>query len=328
MVEIGYAISSEEQRPEGAVRWASAAEQAGFPFALISDHYHPWTDSQGQSGFVWGMIGAIAQSTSRLRLGTGVTCPLIRIHPAVIAQAAATSACLMPGRFFLGVGTGEALNEHITGEKWPPLQVRQEMLEEAIDIIRELWSGELTSYRGGYYTVENARIYSLPEGLPPIFVAASGTDSASLAGETGDGLIGTAPKQEVLRAFEEAGGGGKPRYGQVTVCWAEDEATARRTALEWWPTAAVEGQLSQELALPQYFEAASSSVTEEQIGQVVACGPDPQKHIEQVQKYVDAGYDHVYVHQVGPDQAGFLEFYRREVLPQFGMDTERRPAAA
>src|SRR3954447_22374090 len=234
MVELGYALSSEEHSPRELVRHAVAAERAGFSFALISDHFHPWTDSQGQSPFVWSVIGAIAQATEKLRLGTGVTCPTMRIHPAVIAQAAATSSLLMPGRFFLGVGTGENLNEHILGDRWPSHEERAEMLEEAVTIIRQLWEGGLVSYRGRHYQVDRARLYSVPDEPPPIAVAAGGEGAAELAGRIGNALIATAPDADLVEEFEEAGGAGKPRYGQVTVCWAEDEDEAVETAYEWW----------------------------------------------------------------------------------------------
>jgi G6PDH family F420-dependent oxidoreductase len=317
MTHLGYALSSEEHTPHDLVRNARRAEEVGFSFALISDHFHPWIDRQGHSPFVWSVIGAIAQVTERLQLGTGVTAPIIRTHPAIIAQAAATCAALMPGRFFLGVGTGENLNEHITGERWPPVSVRQEMLEEAVEVIRLLWQGDTQSHYGLYYTVENARIYTLPRELPPIMVAASGPESAELAGRIGDGLIATAPQAELVEAFQSAGGEGQPRYGQVTVCWAEEEAQARKIAHEWWPNAGLKGQLSQELALPLHFEQAVGLVTEEELAKDVICGPDAQRHIKAIREYLDAGFDYVYVHQVGPDQEGFFRFYEREILPKF-----------
>jgi G6PDH family F420-dependent oxidoreductase len=311
--ELGYALSSEEHRPADLVRHARLAEERGFSFALVSDHFHPWTDRQGQSPFVWGVVGAIAQATDRLRLGTGVTCPTIRIHPAIIAQAAATAAVLMPGRFFLGLGTGENLNEHVLGDRWPEGEVRLELLTEAIEVIRLLWQGGYQSHRGRHYTVEQARLYTLPEEPPPIVVAAAKPDAARLAA-TADGLVGTAPDPELLAAFESAGGEGKPRYGQLTVCWAEDEARARKTALEWWPNAALPGDLGQELALPRHFEQAAELVTEADVAEKVLCGPDPAAHLAAIDEFAEAGYDHVYVHQVGPDQEGFLDFYAREIL--------------
>lgn len=316
MAELGYALSSEEHLPNDLVRNAQRAEEVGFTFALISDHYHPWVDAQGQSPFVWSVIGAIAVSTKRLRLGTGVTCPIQRIHPAILAQAAATAEAMMPGRFFFGIGTGERLNEHILGEHWPEPDVRLQRLQEAVEIFQKLWQGGYQSFRGKYFTVENARIYTLPSEPPPIMIAASGPKAATVAGQLGNGLISTSPDKQVVQAFQKSGGTGKPVYGQVTVCWAPTEEEARKTALKIWPNGGLKGPLGQELALPQHFEQASQMVTEDDIAKEVVCGPDPQKHIEKIQKYVDAGFDHVYMHQVGPDQEGFFRFYEREVLPK------------
>jgi G6PDH family F420-dependent oxidoreductase len=313
-MELGYALSSEEHRPLDLVRHARRAEEQGFPFALISDHFHPWTDRQGQSPFVWSVIGGIATSTDALVLGTGVTCPTIRIHPAIVAQAAATAADMMPGRFFLGVGTGENLNEHVLGDRWPSASERLEMLEEAIAVMRLLWEGETVTFEGKHYRVEDARLYTLPSEPPDVVVAASAPEAATLAGRVGDGLVSTAPDAELVDAYVRAGGDG-PRYGHLTVCWAEDEQEARRTAFEWWPNAALEGPLAQELPLPSHFEQAAEMVSEEDVAEAVVCGPDPELHIEGVEKFAAAGFDQVYVHQVGPDQEGFLDFYAREVLP-------------
>jgi G6PDH family F420-dependent oxidoreductase len=323
MIEVGYKLSSEEHGPGDLVRYAQRAEEAGFSFALISDHYHPWVDRQGQSPFVWGVIGGIAHATRRLRLGTGVTCPGIRIHPAIVAHAAATAAAMMPGRFFLGVGTGENLNEHILGSRWPSAEIRREMLEEAVLVIRLLWQGGVRSHRGRYYTVENARLYTLPDEPPPVLVAGGGPRAAELAGRIGDGFIGVAPERRLVERFKAAGGVGKPRYAELTVCWARDEAEARRTAHSWWPIAAMPGALLTELALPAHFEDAASLVSEERIGETVVCGPDPERHLAGIREYADAGYDHVWVHQVGPDQEGFFEFYAREVLPKLRAERER-----
>jgi G6PDH family F420-dependent oxidoreductase len=315
-MEIGYALSSEEHRPNDLVRHAALAEQRGFTFALISDHFHPWMDVQGQSPFVWSVIGGIAQATTTLRLGTGVTCPTVRIHPAIIAQAAATAAAMMEGRFFLGVGTGENLNEHILGDRWPEFDVRAEMLEEAVAVIRQLWQGGVQSHHGKHYTVENARIYTLPETPAKIHVAAAGQKSAKLAGRIGDGLIVTQPSRQTVETFEQAGGMGKPHYGQMTVCWAADEATAKQTAHHYWASSSLPGELSQELPSPAHFEQGAQIVTEEMVAESVVCGPDAAKHIAKIKEYVAAGIEHVYVHQVGPDQGGFFDFYAREVLPK------------
>lgn len=317
MVELGYALSSEEHTPMDLVRNARTAEEAGFTFALISDHYHPWIDQQGQSPFVWSVIGAIAASTQRLRLGTGVTCPIMRIHPAVIAQAAATSAAMMPGRFFLGIGSGEALNEHITGEHWPSTSVRQDMMSEAIDIIRLLWEGEEVSFWGEFFTVENARLYTLPEETPPILIAASGTGTAALAGEIGDGLITTKANEKLVEEFESSGGKDKPKIGQVKVCWAENEEHALDTVYKYWPTEVVPGPLHSDLPTPAHFEETVKLIYKEDLKELIVLGPDPQCHLEKIQKLVDVGIDQVYIHQIGPDQEGFFNFYRREILPKF-----------
>jgi coenzyme F420-dependent glucose-6-phosphate dehydrogenase len=329
MVQLGYAISSEEHAPNDIVRHAAAAEQAGFPYALISDHYHPWVDAQGHSPFVWSVIGAIAHATSTLKLGTGVTCPIIRIHPAIMAQAAATVACMMPGRFFFGIGTGERLNEHILGDVWPEPTVRLAMLEEAVEVMRTLWEGGYQSHYGDYYTVENARIYDLPpEGKNlPIMIAAKGPAAAQLAGQLGDGFINTSPDAETIEAFDKAGGRGKPKYGQLTVCWARTEEEGKQTAYKVWPNAGLKGPLSTELALPDHFQQAAQMVGEEDIAKQVVCGPDPARHIEKIQEYVDAGYDHVYVHQVGPDQEGMIRFYEREILPHFSATESAAPTS-
>ncbi len=314
-MELGYFLSSEEHGPNELVANAKMAEDAGFAFAMISDHYHPWLDEQGQSPMVWPVIGGIATATRRLHLATAVTCPTIRIHPAVIAQAAATAAVMMRGRFALGVGTGENLNEHILGGPWPSADVRMEMLEEAVEVMRSLWAGGYTSHHGIHYVVENARLYTLPDEPPPVLVAAAGPESARLAGSIGDGLIATSPEPGVPSEFEAAGGAG-PRYGKLTVCWAQDEAEARRTAHRMWRSTGVPGQASQELSLPQHFEQVSRLVSEDVVARSIVCGPDADRHLDAIRRYLEAGFDHVAVHQVGPDQAGGIRFYREQVMPR------------
>jgi G6PDH family F420-dependent oxidoreductase len=328
-LQIGYQLSSEEHRPNDLVRYAQMAEEHGFAFATISDHFHPWIEAQGQSPFVWSVIGAVAHATEKLGLGTWVTCPTTRLHPAVVAQAAATSAAMMPGRFFLGVGTGENLNEHIVGQGWPETEVRQARLEEAIGVIRLLWKGGNHSHHGRYFTVENARLYTRPEKPPPLLIAAGGLRSAEVAGRLADGLIATGPEAEYVRAFDATGGRGRPRYGSVTVCWARDEKSARKTAHRVWPTAAMESSLSWELPLPQHFEDAAKLVTADAVAREIVCGPDPEKHVAAIAKYVEAGFDHVVIHQVGPDQAGFFAFYAKEVLPTLKstLESVKRPPA-
>jgi G6PDH family F420-dependent oxidoreductase len=314
-VELGYTLSSEEHGPNELVRNARAAEKAGFGFAMISDHFHPWVEEQGQSPFVWSVIGGVAQATERLRLGTAVTCPTIRIHPAIVAQAAATSAVMMEGRFFLGLGSGEELNEHVVGARWPGPAERLEMLQEAIEILRLLWQGGYQSYYGKHYTVDRARIFTLPEEPPQIAVAASRKKSAQLAGQLGDALVGVAPDEKVVLHFESAGGTGA-RYGQFHVCYGESEDDARKLAHRIWPNAAMRGALGQELATTSHYEAVAELVSEDDVAEAVVCGPDPQRHLEPIRAFEQAGFDHVFVHQIGPDQRSFLRFYAEKILPE------------
>jgi coenzyme F420-dependent glucose-6-phosphate dehydrogenase len=316
-VELGYALSSEEHSPADLVRHTRLAEEAGFTFGLISDHIHPWIDEQGHSGFVWSILGGIAQVTERFRIGTGVTCPMIRIHPAIVAHAAATVACLMPGRFFLGVGTGENLNEHVTGAKWPAADERLEMLEEAVEVMRMLWQGGYQTHRGKHYTVENARIFDLPDAPVEVAVAAMQPQAAELAGRIGDALVNVAPKEEIIGKFEDAGGRGKPKYGQVTVCWASSRDDAKRLAFDAWPNALVEGSASQELPLPSDFEQLVEDRDADDLEGTLTMGPDPEDYLRELKEYADAGYTHAYLHQIGPDQEGFLEFAQRELLPHY-----------
>jgi coenzyme F420-dependent glucose-6-phosphate dehydrogenase len=313
-VELGYALSSEEHSPADLVRHARAAEEAGFEFGLISDHIHPWVDAQGHSPFVWSVIGAIGQATERFRIGTGVTCPLIRIHPAIVAHAAATCACLIPGRFFLGVGTGENLNEHVLGAKWPAPDERVEMLEEAVEVIRLLWQGGYQTHRGKHYTVENLRIFDLPDEPVEIAVAAMKPNAAELAGRIGDALINVAPKEKIVDKFDEAGGEGKPKYAQVTVCHADSKEEAKKIAYETWPNALVEGAASQELPLPEHFEELAQPREPGELEDTLVLGNDPDEYMSAIREYEDAGYTHIYIHQVGPDQDGFLTFAKSELF--------------
>jgi coenzyme F420-dependent glucose-6-phosphate dehydrogenase len=317
MTSIGYSLSCEEHRPLELIQYAKRAEETGFAYAMISDHYHPWIDKQGNSPFVWTVLGGIAAVTQRLPIGTGVTCPIARYHPALIAQFAATVASMLPRRFTLGLGTGEYLNEHILGQHWPPHETRAAMLEEAIEIIRRLWEGRTVTHYGRYYTVEDARLYTLPESPPPIAIAAGGPRAAELAGRLGDGLVNFTPDPDIVKGFDSAGGRGKPRYVQLNVCWARDEAAARRTAFEICPNVALKGELGQQLPSPKHFEQAVAMVSEDDVAGVITCGPDPERHAAAIQKCLDAGYSHVHVYQVGPDQEGFFRFYEREVLPRF-----------
>jgi coenzyme F420-dependent glucose-6-phosphate dehydrogenase len=315
MPELGYWLSSEEHGPRDLVDSARAAEEAGFGFAVISDHFHPWNDKQGQSPFVWSVIGGIASATERITIGTGVTCPLIRIHPAIIAQAAATSAAMLPGRFFLGVGTGENLNEHVTGAKWPAPDERLELLEEAVAAIRRLWEGGYQTHRGRHYTVERARLYTLPDEPPPIVVAAAQEKAAELAAKIGDGYMNTAPDADTLKTYEQAGGKGQ-KHGKVTGCWGPDRDKALKQAHELWANTGLGGSLGQELALPSDFEAATETVRPEDLAASLALGDDPDAWLEQIAKFDKAGFTHVAVHHIGDDQAGFVQFVQRELVPR------------
>lgn len=316
MTTLGYKLSSEEHGPMELVEYAERAEDVGFEFGLVSDHYHPWTRRQGESPFVWGTLGGIAVATDDFKVGTGVTCPTIRIHPAIVAHAAATAATMLEGRFFLGLGTGENLNEHVLGDRWPSHSVRLEMLVEAVDVIRKLWTGDVVNHHGEHYTVENAQVFTLPDEQPPICIAAGGPKTAEVAGSIGDGFVGAGPAEEHIERFREAGGGDGPRYGELAVCWAEDEDDAIETAHGVWPNGAMSG-VGAYLPTPANFEQAAAMVSEEDIAESVVCGPDAERHIERIEAYADAGYDHVCVHQIGPDQEGFFQFYEEEVLPAF-----------
>lgn len=309
----GYFLSSEEHDPAALVRQAVLAAEAGFDSLWISDHFHPWLDEQGQSGFVWSVIGAISQATS-LPVTTAVTCPTLRIHPAIIAHAAATSALLTDGRFTLGAGSGEALNEHILGERWPSAEERLEMLEEAVAVIRKLMTGELVSHRGQHYTVETARLYSVPRVPPPIYLSGFGPKAIELAARVADGYICVQPNADFVRRYREAGGGDRPVQGGLKVCWGPDEDQARKTMHRLWATDEIPGEAAQLLQLPRHFAELAQLIGEEDIS--APCGPDPDAHVRAIRAYTDAGFDEVYIGQVGPEQEGFFEFYSGQVLPR------------
>ena len=315
MIKLGYALSSEEFTPAQLISYAQEAERSGFAFSLISDHFHPWINRQNNSPFVWSILGALAQSTNKLPFGTAVTCPTFRIHPLIVAQAAATAAVMMPGRFFLGVGSGEYLNEHITGSDWPRPAIRLDMLEEAVQLIRTMWQGGWQNFEGNYYTVKDARLFTLPDQLPPIIIAASKPQAAALAGCIGDGLISTVPEKQIIQKFEAAGGAGKPRYGQLTVCYAQSEEAAAEMVRQQWPNGGMGGPLTVDLPTPAHFEAVAEVMAPEAMTKDIILGPSLEKHIEGVRQYIDAGFDHVYVHQTGPGQSAFIDFYTKKVLP-------------
>ncbi len=315
MTTYGCFLACEEHGPRALVEQARMAEQAGFTALWISDHFHPWKDAQGQSPFVWSVIGALSEATS-LPVATAVTCPTVRLYPAVTAQATATAAVQLDGRFRLGVGRGEALNEHVLGDRWPPAAVRLAMLEEAVQVMRRLFTGEEVNHHGTYYTVENARLYTVPKTPVPVDVSGFGPTATELAGRIGDGYVTMAPDAESVERFRRAGGGAKPVQGGLKVCWGPDREEAVDTAHRLWSTEQLPGELPQVLPTPSHFEQATTLVPRERVAANVPCGDDPEAHVSAIRAYVEAGFDAVYVSQIGPDQRGFFDFYRTKVLPR------------
>ena len=316
-MKIGYHLSSEDNSPSELIKQAQKAEEAGFDFLTISDHYHPWISKQGESCFVWCTIGGIALVTKDIPLVTGVTCPTFRIHPAILAQAAATASYMMPRRFKFGVGSGENLSEHILGDGWPDAPTRIDMLAESVDVIRTLWQGGMRDYDGIYYHVENAQIFTLPEELPPIYIAADGPLAAEIAGVYGDGLIALDGKKDMLEIFQKSGGNDKPAYSFLNVCFAETEEEAINMAYEYWPIFANKGELNWEIKTTTHFEQAAEMIKKEDIAEALVCSPHPEHHIHEIEKSIKTGYDHATVHQLGVDQLEFIEFYQKEILPVF-----------
>jgi G6PDH family F420-dependent oxidoreductase len=317
MPTYGYFLSCEEFGPVELVRQAKLAEQAGFARLWISDHFHPWNDQQGQSPFVWSVIGALSEATS-LPISTAVTCPTVRVHPAIIAQASATAAVQTNGGFTLGVGSGEALNEHIYGDAWPSASTRLAMLEEAVEVIRALHRGQTVDYEGEFYDVVNARVYTLPSEPVPIYVSGFGMKSAQLAGRIGDGFVSVQPDADLVSAFRDAGGGDRPAQAGLKVCYGSDEQDAVATAHRLWPNDQLPGELAQVLPSPKHFEQASTLVTPDQVASSTPCGPDVQRYAKAVTEFVKAGYDEIYLQQIGPDQEAFFEFWSTKLASELG----------
>ncbi|MEV0436561.1 TIGR03557 family F420-dependent LLM class oxidoreductase [Nocardia sp. NPDC050413] len=313
-MQIGFKLAAEAFDPNELVRQAVRAESVGFDFVEISDHFHPWLDNQGHSPFAWSVLGAIAARTDSLELATGVTCPIIRYHPAIIAQAAATTALLSNGRFTLGIGSGERLNEHVVGQEFPPVLVRQRMLREALEIIRLLWRGGYRNYDGRYLSLSDARIFDLPDTPPKIAVAAGGPRAAEIAAELGDGLFATEPDPDLVRTYRDSGGMG-PRYVEVGVAFDPDERKAAEAALSTnrWMTGG--WKVMSELPNPVNFAAASTTVRVDDMLEAMVCGNDPKRYVEAVRKATDAGFDRVVLMNAGPDVDAFLDFYSSELQP-------------
>ncbi|MGS2614986.1 TIGR03557 family F420-dependent LLM class oxidoreductase [Micromonospora sp. LZ34] len=311
-MQIGYKLAAEGYGPQEMIRQAVRAEQVGFDFVEMSDHYHPWLEAQGHSSFAWSVLGAIAARTTTLKLATGVTCPTVRYHPAIIAQAAATLALISDGRFTLGVGAGERLNEHVVGQGFPSVRGRHERLREALEIIRLLWQGGYQSYEGRHLQLEDARVFDLPPTPPVIAVAASGPDSAEMAAELGDGLFATEPKGSIVEHYRSAGGQG-PRYAEVPLAWATDEGQAVQAVLQTSRWMVTGWKVMSELPNPVNFDAASSYVEERHVRELFAVGPDPEVHVRAVRPYVEAGFDHIVLQNAGPDPDGFLDFFAADL---------------
>jgi coenzyme F420-dependent glucose-6-phosphate dehydrogenase len=311
-MKLGLTLSAEEHSPRRLVDMAILAEERGFDFVSISDHYHPWISAQGHSPFVWSVLGGIALATDSVEVGVGVSCPILRIHPGILAQAVATTAVLLEGRLIWGVGTGENLNEHVLGDPWPTYEVRAEMLEESLGLIRRLWSEESVTHRGQYYLVEDARVLDRPDSPVPIVISAFGEKSAELAARAGDGLWLSSFNQETVDAFKKAGGSG-PIFSQLTVCWGTDRKKSVELAHRQWPNTGLPGQLNQELRTIHDFEQACEIVTPEAVAEKVPCGPDPAPIIEKMMEAADGGVDHLYFHQIGDDQEGFVDFWEKEL---------------
>ncbi|HEY1488340.1 MAG TPA: TIGR03557 family F420-dependent LLM class oxidoreductase [Micromonosporaceae bacterium] len=311
-MELGYFLSCEEYGPGELVEQARLAADAGFTGLWISDHFHPWLDTQGESPFVWSVIGAISQVCD-LPIMTAVTCPTTRIHPVIVAQAAATSAVLTGGRFTLGVGTGEALNEHVTGAAWPGAPVRREMLTEAVEVMRKLWTGEVVNHHGRYYTVEHARLYTCPEQPIPVYVSGFGPESIDLAAAIGDGFVSTQPDADAVRRFRDAAGPGKLTVAGAKGCFAATTDEALKIAHRLWPTEGLPGELAQVLPDPEHFAQAAELVTPDMIE--MAHGPDPDPYLKMIDGYRTAGYDSLHVAAVGPHYRELIDLFARDIVP-------------
>jgi G6PDH family F420-dependent oxidoreductase len=322
MTSFGYTMMGEQSAPDALVRDIQQAEAAGFDFAQVSDHFQPWLDEQGHSPYAWTVLGAAAAVTERIGLMTFVTCPTIRYHPAIVAQKAATVGILSGGRFRLGLGSGENLNEHVVGAGWPAVGTRHSMLSEAIDIIAALFDapdGETVSWHGEHFDLETARLWDRPAERIEIGVAVSGPASCRLAGRKGDFLIAVEPKAELGEAFDAAGGAGKSRVAQLAVSYDEDRATAVRRAHEQFRWFGLGWKVMADLPNPESFDAASAFVTEDHVAESIPCGPDPEVFIEKIRPFIDAGFTEIALCQIGEDaQEKFIAWAERELLPALG----------
>ena len=315
-MRFGYTLMCEQSRPDQLVRDAHIAEAAGFEFATISDHFQPWLAAQGHSPYAWAVLGAVAQATERIELMTTVTCPILRYHPVVVAQKAATVQILSGNRFRLGLGAGERLNEHVVGRGWPSVGTRHRMFAEALQIICALLDGECVNFHGRHFDVDSARLWDLPEERVPIGVAASGPDACRLAGRYGDVLVADEPKPELVERFEAAGGAGKPRVALVALAYGEDRERAVRRAHEQFRWTGLGWKVNADLPNPDAFEGATESVSPAQVAEWISCGPDLAEHVAKIRAFLDAGFDEIALLQIGAEeQEPFIGWAERELLP-------------
>ena len=316
MTTFGYTLFCEGYSPSDLIKQAIKAEEAGFDFLVISDHYHPWLTNHEHSAFAWSVLGALTQVTQKIELATMVTCPIMRYHPAIIAQMAATIGVMSGGRFTLGLGAGERLNEHIVGQGWPGVGIRHKMLREAVEIIQGLWKGGYYSYDGKYYKVEDARVFDLPKEPVPIFMAAGGPNAASIAAQCGVGLCNTEPNPDVMKAYKEQGGDAANTWSQIVLSWDENEDKAKQTAFDQFKFSAGGWKVQAELPNPVNFDAATKQVRPDDIAENIPCGPDVQKHVDGIKSFSDLGYDKIAVVYPGTDTDGFMKFWQDKLKPQ------------
>ncbi|MCF7547592.1 TIGR03557 family F420-dependent LLM class oxidoreductase [Pseudonocardia sp. WMMC193] len=316
MTSFGYTLMTEQRGPRDLVADAVGAERAGFDFAVMSDHYFPWLDEMGHAPYAWSVLGAVATATERLPLMTYVTCPIMRYHPAVVAQKAATVALLSEGRFTLGLGSGENLNEHVVGRGWPTADVRQDMLDEAVTVIRRLLAGGYVTHEGPHYRVDSAKIWDLPEGGVPLAIAVSGARSIDRYAPVADAMVAVQPEPGLVERWDAAAGTDLPKIGQQPTSWGPDAeaATDRAHALFRWFGGG--WKVNAELPGTAGFAAATEFVRREDVAAAIPCGPDVSAHVEAVRPFVDAGFTHVALVEIGGEmQPDYLEFARTTLLP-------------
>jgi len=335
MVQLGWKAGPEQYGPVELLEYAVAADKAGFDLLDVSDHFHPWSEA-GQCPFTWTWLGAAAVQTSKIRVGTGVTCPILRYHPAIIAQATATVSCFAPGRTYLGVGTGEALNEYSVTREWPEYQERLERLEEASQVIRALWSGQGVSFRGDYYQTQTAKLYTPPATASPSHISSLGPHSARFGGKYGDGLFSVGGKKpelyrQMMQSFKDgAREAGKdpsrmPRLIELNVAYTESIDAAIQEQIKYWAGTYIPALFAQKIYTPEMSEENGEAVGPETIKKTGCFSPSSDDHIQFIQQYIELGFDTIILHSPGPDQRAFIERYSRDILPKIRTMTQSQP---